>query len=174
MEEVYWKHNACAHRSKGVYSTIGTKDISSIPTPAPSLRRGPTKMNSCSTTITCVQRPLVHPLAQGKLLTPNIKLQDYTRSCSSLSSSMIRSPSSKGNQVEDGAYGYERPVIETRSWSYDNVPTYQPMKMPPSIKKRKVKQIVDGVEKEVTIQVQVENNGKRLFNFPDKEYYTQR
>ncbi|KAF9487924.1 hypothetical protein BDN71DRAFT_1457913 [Pleurotus eryngii] len=101
MEEVYRKHNACAHRSKGVYSTIGTKDISSIPTPAPSLRRA-------------------------------------------------------------------------HSWSYDNVPMYQPMKMPPSIKKRKVKQIVDGVEKEVTIQVQVENNGKCLFNFPDKEYYARR
>lgn len=48
------------------------------------------------------------------------------------------------------------------------------MKMPPSIEKRKVKQMVDGVEKEVTIEVEVENNGKRLFNFPDKQYYTRR
>ncbi|KAG5223166.1 hypothetical protein IMY05_C1295000400 [Salix suchowensis] len=185
MEEVYRRHNACAHRSKGVYSTVGTKDISTIPTPAPSPRsyedelllynyhlsfvRARSLTPSCtsgkSRSAPTKQRPLVHPLAQGKLLAPNIKLRDY---------SMIRSPSSKGSQVADGAYGYKRPVIETRSWSYDNVPTYQPMKMPPSIEKRKVKQIVDGVEKEVTIEVEVENNGKRLFNFPDKEYYVRR
>ncbi|KAF7422384.1 hypothetical protein PC9H_010540 [Pleurotus ostreatus] len=194
MEEVYRKHNACAHRAKGVYSTVGTKDISTIPAPAPSPRSYEDELllynyhssfvRARSLTPSCAsgksrspptkQRPLVHPLAQGKLLAPNLKLRDHTGSCSSLSSSTVRSPSSKGSQVEGGAYGYKRPVIETRSWSYDNVPTYQPMKMPPSIEKRKVKQIVDGVEKEVTIEVEVENNGKRLFNFPDKEYYTRR
>ncbi|KDQ32439.1 hypothetical protein PLEOSDRAFT_1111152 [Pleurotus ostreatus PC15] len=187
-------HNACAHRSKGVYSTVGTKDISTIPTPAPSPQsyedelllynyhssfvRARSLTPSCasgkSRSAPTKQRPLVHPLAQGKLLAPNLKLRDHTGSCPSLSSSTVRSPSSKGSQVEDGAYGYRRPVIETRSWSYDNVPTYQPMKMPPSIEKRKVKQMVDGVEKEVTIEVEVENNGKRLFNFPDKQYYTRR
>ncbi|KAJ8694310.1 hypothetical protein PTI98_009234 [Pleurotus ostreatus] len=142
--------------------------------PPQHLRPNRTKTNSSSITITRPSSALVHLLHRGKLLAPNLKLRDYTGSCPSLSSSTVRSPSSKGSQVEDGAYGYRRPVIETRSWSYDNVPTYQPMKMPPSIEKRKVKQMVDGVEKEVTIEVEVENNGKRLFNFPDKQYYTRR
>ncbi|KAF9500398.1 hypothetical protein BDN71DRAFT_1570715 [Pleurotus eryngii] len=173
MEEVYRKHSACAHRSKGVYSAVGTKDISTIPIPAPSPRSYKDELllyNYHSKVAIGAYKG--SPLGAGE--TPRIKLRDYTGSCSSLSSSTIRSPSWEGNQVEVGAYGYKRLVIETRSWSYDNVLTYQPMKMPPSIKKRKVKQIVDGVEKEVTIEVQVENNGKRLFNFPDKEYYARR
>ncbi|KAJ7288188.1 hypothetical protein C8J57DRAFT_1214392 [Mycena rebaudengoi] len=50
-----------------------------------------------------------------------------------------------------------RPVVETRSWSYDNVRTYPIMPMPPLVEKR----IVDGVE----VEVEVPRPCKRLFTF---------
>ncbi|KAJ7025360.1 hypothetical protein C8F04DRAFT_1269251 [Mycena alexandri] len=55
-----------------------------------------------------------------------------------------------------------RPNIETRSWSYDNVRTYPVMALPPSKELRRVVG-ADGVEREVEVEVQPER--KRLFNF---------
>ncbi|KAF9501740.1 hypothetical protein BDN71DRAFT_1500763 [Pleurotus eryngii] len=176
---VYRKHNACAHRSKGVYSTVGTKDISTILTPAPSPRSykdepllynyhssfevaiGAYKATSPGSPPDARETPRTQYQASGlyRIVLKPLQLDD--------SLSPFEGKSSRGRSI----WSY-RPIA--RSWSHDNALTYQPMKMPPSIKKRKVKQIVDGVEKEVTIEVQVENNGKRLFNFPDKEYYARR
>ncbi|KAG5220301.1 Clavaminate synthase protein [Salix suchowensis] len=180
MEEVYQKHNACAHRLKDellLYNYHLRRHSSMLAHSIMCIRNvtiGAYKATPPGSPLGTRETPRTQYQASGlyQIVLKPLQLDD--------------SPSSKGNQVEDRAYGYERPVIESehsaciiaksyrplaRSWSYDNVPMYQPMKMPPSIKKRKVKQIVDGVEKEVTIQVQVENNGKHLFNFPDKEYY---
>ncbi|KAG6841991.1 hypothetical protein C0991_004482 [Blastosporella zonata] len=54
-----------------------------------------------------------------------------------------------------------------RSWSYDNVKTYPTMRMPPTTKleKRKEIQVVDGKEVEVEVEVEVQEKPKRLFLF---------
>ncbi|KAJ7069674.1 hypothetical protein C8F01DRAFT_1363815 [Mycena amicta] len=54
-------------------------------------------------------------------------------------------------------YKSQRPQLETRSWSYDNVRTYPVMPLPPVKELR----IVDGVETEV----EVPRQKKRLFTF---------
>ena len=58
-------------------------------------------------------------------------------------------------------------VSLARAWSYDNVLTYPCMVPPVRTEKRFEKQIIDGVEQEV--EVEVELPLKRLFLFPGKE-----
>ena len=53
-----------------------------------------------------------------------------------------------------------------RSWSYDNVKTYDIMPIPPKKVKKMEKRIVDGEEKEVEVEVEVYEERKRLFLFP--------
>lgn len=55
-----------------------------------------------------------------------------------------------------------------RSWSYDNVQTYDILVIPKKVKKV-VKQVVDGVEQEVEIEVEEYPERKRLFLFPPSQ-----
>ena len=55
-----------------------------------------------------------------------------------------------------------------RAWSYDNVPTYPIMQLPPKKEMRIVKKIVDGEEKEVEMEVAVFEKPKKLFLFAPK------
>jgi len=63
-----------------------------------------------------------------------------------------------------------RSAVETRSWSYDNLVTYPIMQLPPKKEKRVERRFVDGVEKEVEIEVELPPAPlKRLFLFPGKD-----
>ncbi|EDR13693.1 uncharacterized protein LACBIDRAFT_292504 [Laccaria bicolor S238N-H82] len=137
------------------------------------------------------ERSLLRPGAEGKLLVPDVKLKVNSASSASLSSAWsgpatassrrsVRSPLSStmsdfsDEEAQATRYGSatslphqaKRPVVETRSWSYDNLRTYPIMKLPPKIVKRMERQIVDGVEVEVEIEEVVEEPRKRLFLFP--------
>ncbi|KAF8903121.1 hypothetical protein CPB84DRAFT_1814750 [Gymnopilus junonius] len=132
------------------------------------------------------ERSLVHPGAQGKLLVPDVKLKVHSGSSSSLSSAWtgptsassrrsVRSPlsatsgSDDDNDTErcDSALSRpRRPVENTRSWSYDNVKTYDIMPILPKKVKKTEKRIIDGEEKEVEVEVEVYEERKRLFLFP--------
>ena len=60
-------------------------------------------------------------------------------------------------------------AFPARSWSYDNLMTYPVM--PPTMRKEKriQRQVVDGVEKDVEVEVQVTQPFKQLFLFSGKE-----
>ncbi|KAF9013525.1 hypothetical protein BDQ17DRAFT_1387048 [Cyathus striatus] len=136
------------------------------------------------------ERSIVKPGAEGKLLVPDVKLKVGSGSSASLSSTWstassrrsVRSPLSAGScdgesSDEDAStqrcdsaaslpHVHRRPVVETRSWSYDNLKTYPIMQLPPKKEKRLEKHIVDGKEVEVEVEVIVEQRRKRLFLFP--------
>jgi len=63
----------------------------------------------------------------------------------------------------------KRPAVETRSWSYDNLMTYPVMH--PTLKKEKriQRQVVNGEEKDVEVEVEVTQPFKQLFLFSGKE-----
>jgi hypothetical protein len=63
----------------------------------------------------------------------------------------------------------KRPTVETRSWSYDNLVTYPVMPPIPKKEKRLQKQVVDGEEKVVEVEVEVAQPIKRLFLFSGKD-----
>lgn len=60
-------------------------------------------------------------------------------------------------------------VSTARSWSYDNLVTYPVM--PPITKKEKriQRQVVDGEEQDVEVEVEITQPMKRLFLFSGKE-----
>jgi len=62
---------------------------------------------------------------------------------------------------------WSHPSHLARSWSYDNVKTYDIMQVPQKKVKKTEKQIqlVDGEEVEVEVEVEVIEPLKRLFNF---------
>ncbi|KDR82793.1 hypothetical protein GALMADRAFT_134348 [Galerina marginata CBS 339.88] len=133
------------------------------------------------------ERSLVHPGAQGKLLVPDVKLKvhsEYNGSSGSLSSGWsgptsassrrsVRSPLSVTSDSDDDTERCDSalsrpkcPIVEnTRSWSYDNVKTYEIMPIPPKKVKKMEKQVVNGQEKEVEVEVEVFEERKRLFLF---------
>jgi hypothetical protein len=63
----------------------------------------------------------------------------------------------------------KRPTVEARSWSYDNLVTYPVMPPIPKKEKRMQRQVVNGEEKEVEIEVEVTQPIKRLFLFSGKD-----
>ncbi|KAF8158369.1 hypothetical protein B0H34DRAFT_674786 [Crassisporium funariophilum] len=131
------------------------------------------------------ERSLLQPGAEGKLLVPNVKMKVHSGSSASLSSAWsgptsassrrsVRSPLSVTSDSEEEAQleaasslpGYtKRPVVETRSWSYDNFKTYPIMQLPPKKVKKMETQIIDGEEREVEVEVEVVEERKRLFLF---------
>lgn len=58
--------------------------------------------------------------------------------------------------------------LAARAWSYDNLKTYPVMQLPPRKEKRLERQIVDGVEVDVEVEVEVVQPFKRLFLFPGR------
>ncbi|EGN98340.1 hypothetical protein SERLA73DRAFT_161157 [Serpula lacrymans var. lacrymans S7.3] len=68
----------------------------------------------------------------------------------------------------------QRPTVQTRSWSYDNVKTYPVMMPPPKKEKRIEKRVVDGEEKDIEVEIEIHQPLKRLFLFPDKDVTTER
>jgi len=95
----------------------------------------------------------------------------------------VRSPLSRyGSQISDGSMlgrspesnpmslpTLKRPTVEARSWSYDNLVTYPVMPPIPRKEKRMQRQVVDGEEKEVEVEVEVTQPIKRLFLFSGKD-----
>jgi len=69
--------------------------------------------------------------------------------------------------TEEDELTFKSRGVETRAWSYDNVLTYPCMVPPVRTEKRLEKQVIDGVEQEV--EVEIELPLKRLFLFPGKE-----
>ncbi|KAL0961317.1 hypothetical protein HGRIS_006275 [Hohenbuehelia grisea] len=136
------------------------------------------------------ERSLVHPDAEGQLLVPNVKMRlsgGSSASLSSVASSSVprrspRSPLAQPAETSDSKSAktsksadrsesdalfpsFSRPTFETRSWSYDNVMTYPVMQVPAKKVKKVVKQVVDGVEQ--SVEVEVDEEPKRLFLFAD-------
>ncbi|PPQ67724.1 hypothetical protein CVT25_009328 [Psilocybe cyanescens] len=131
------------------------------------------------------ERHLVHPDAKGKLLVPNVKLKvSSSASSASLSSAWsgpsttassrrsVRSPLSATSDSDEDTERCDsamsrpkRPIENTRSWSYDNVKTYDMMPIQPKKVKKVEKVVVDGEEKEVEVEVEVYEERKRLFLF---------
>ena len=120
--------------------------------------------------------PILKPGAEGRLLVPDVKLRARTASSYSVSSRSTRSPlarqpseSSTHSAWNEQCDSPSRPTQQTRSWSYDNVKTYPVMMPTPKKEKRIVKQVVDGEERDVEIEVEVTPHLKRLFIFDDRE-----
>ncbi|KAH9480313.1 hypothetical protein JR316_0006911 [Psilocybe cubensis] len=138
------------------------------------------------------EKELVHPNAKGKLLVPDVKLRMRGGSASSVSSASLssawsgpstvasssspsrsaRSPLSAPSDSDEDTERCDtilprprRPVETTRSWSYDNVKTYDMMPIPLKKVKKMEKRIVDGVEVEEEVEVEVYEEPKRLFLF---------
>ncbi|KAF8964359.1 hypothetical protein BDZ97DRAFT_1816100 [Flammula alnicola] len=137
------------------------------------------------------ERSLLHRGAEGKLLVPDVKMKVHSGSSASLSSTWsgpgsssaasrrstsVRSPLSVTSDSDDDTErcdskaslrrDVKRPTVEnTRSWSYDNVQTYDIMPIPPKKVKKMEKRIVDGEEREVEVEVEEYPERKRLFLF---------
>ncbi|KIM89163.1 hypothetical protein PILCRDRAFT_2441 [Piloderma croceum F 1598] len=62
-----------------------------------------------------------------------------------------------------------RPNVETRSWSYDNLMTYPVMQPPRRREKRIQKQVVNGEERDIEVEVEVTQSFKQLFLFSGKD-----
>lgn len=121
------------------------------------------------------ERAILPPAIQGKLLVPDVKLKVRSGSSTSLSTgwsgstsgSSARSPLSVTSDGEEERFNDtvasppKRPVVEIRSWSYENFRTYPVMQLPP--KKVMQKQIINGEECEVEVEVVAER--KCLFKF---------
>jgi hypothetical protein len=135
------------------------------------------------------ERNILPRAAEGKLLVPDVKLKVHGGSSASLSSAWSGPTSSSSRQsvcsplsatsdsdedagvcpspVTKNIKVKRRPAQNTRSWSYDNVVTYDIMPVPPKKVKKMEKQIqiIDGEEVEVQVEVEVYEPLKRLFNF---------
>ncbi|KIM43112.1 hypothetical protein M413DRAFT_18257 [Hebeloma cylindrosporum] len=161
------------YQGGGSYTATPPPSVSSQSLPATSPKR---------------ERSILHRAAEGKLLAPDVKLKVHSGSSASLSSAWsgpastssrrsVRSPLSAPSDDSDedtetcavakNIKVKRRPVENTRSWSYDNVKTYDIMQVPQKKIKKIEKQIqlVDGEEVEVEVEVEVYEPLKRLFNF---------
>ncbi|KAG1745938.1 uncharacterized protein EDB91DRAFT_1080180 [Suillus paluster] len=123
--------------------------------------------------------PLLKRGAEGRLLVPDVVLTRNNSSMGSLSQRLSKplsrhpSEASEDSILSDSASESlgpsSRPAPQTRAWSYDNMKTY-PVMMPPAKKERRIEhRMVDGVIKEVEVEVEIVQPLKRLFLFPGKE-----
>ena len=103
-----------------------------------------------------LERPLLGPGLEGKLLVPNVTMPVYTGSTQHLTSR---------RKSQASVTAPKRPAVELRSWSYDNVQTYPIMQVPPKKVKQIVQVEVDGQTVEKEIEVEVHEPRKKLFNF---------
>jgi len=156
----------------------------SRPSPHPSTPTlsSPSEAQSISRSPPRRERALLPPAIQGQLLVPDVRLKIHSGSSASLSSTWsgptsacsARSPLSVTSESDeerssDSASSLpvyrKRPTVETRSWSYDNFKTYPVMQLPPKKVRQIQKQIVDGQECEVEVEVEVMEERKCLFKF---------
>ncbi|KAF9454699.1 hypothetical protein P691DRAFT_754265 [Macrolepiota fuliginosa MF-IS2] len=141
-------------------------------------RRSGTISSSSETTVLKRERSLLPPGAEGRLLVPDVKLKVRTGSSASVASK-VRSPLSatsdsgddestvsKCDSPQSPVHPPQRPNPETRSWSYDNLKTYDMMPFPTKKEKRTQISVVDGKEVRVEVEVEVQQPRKRLFLFP--------
>ncbi|EKM79454.1 hypothetical protein AGABI1DRAFT_114016 [Agaricus bisporus var. burnettii JB137-S8] len=144
------------------------KYAESLPRRVPSSERAASKR----------ERSILPPGVEGKLLVPDVKLKVRTGSSASIPPrhrSPLSSPSelgdtetvsSKSDSPKSPAMSTKRPVPETRSWSYDNLKTYDLMPFPTKKEKRTQITIVDGKQVRSEIEVEVQPHRQRLFLFP--------
>ena len=186
VDELYSKYNlAFARRSESRSSIQSSPSVLSMPRSLPT---------TVAPIVKKKEVPILKKGAEGRLLVPDVKLKVSTSyvnvSGSPASSRMTRRASGfsdgsrNGLNAEDELTFGSRPVEsqsffytlslsfahlppQVRAWSYDNVLTYPCMVPPVRTEKRVEKQVVDGVEQQV--EVEVELPLKRLFLFPGKE-----
>ncbi|KZP33452.1 hypothetical protein FIBSPDRAFT_881649 [Athelia psychrophila] len=130
------------------------------------------------------QKMILKKGVEGRLLIPDVLLRQSSRTESTSSCRSSASPESISSPLqrhtsevsEEGARTTKsvpptsrRPVTETRSWSYDNMLTYPAMPRPSQKELRMQRCIVDGVEREIEVEVDVTQPLKRLFLFADKD-----
>jgi len=71
--------------------------------------------------------------------------------------------------ADEGLSMAKRPAVEIRSWSYDNLMTY-PVMLPTLRKEKRIqRQVVNGEEKEVEVEVEITQPFKQLFLFSGKD-----
>ncbi|KXN88254.1 hypothetical protein AN958_07713 [Leucoagaricus sp. SymC.cos] len=140
-------------------------------------RRSNTISPSSDATVTRRERSLLPPGVEGKLLVPNVKLMVRTGSSPSVASKSRSPTSASSDSDSDSSVSRcdspksplqhpKRSVVETRSWSYDNLRTYDMMPFPSKKEKRTDISIVDGKEVRMEYEVEVQQPIKRLFLFP--------
>ncbi|KAI0079528.1 hypothetical protein K474DRAFT_626252 [Panus rudis PR-1116 ss-1] len=168
VEELYNKFSQSLARRSESRTSLAAHRLSTSPT-------GSTR----SLPVTTREVPLVAPGAEGRLLVPNVKMRRTSSGASeSIAWSRKKSPLSRhGSEMsvmeteeeheDDTMTSSSKPQVEARSWSYSDVRTY-PILTIPKIEKRKEKRMVDGVEREVEVEVEVFPERKRLFLFADE------
>ncbi|KAJ3489985.1 hypothetical protein NLI96_g1741 [Meripilus lineatus] len=131
---------------------------------------------------------ILKPGAEGKLLVPNVKMRRTSSTASSLdgtstsgSFKRVRSPLSRQNsdysqavEEEDVSHfvstSAKKGVKQDsgRSWSYSDLATYPILQLPPKKEIKYEKQIIDGKEMVVPVEVDAPTHRKRLFLFNPK------
>lgn len=118
------------------------------------------------------ERSLLPPGAEGKLLVPDVKLKVRTGSSvpddsvATKSVSPPRRPAPECECLLHHRISTSTDFFLARSWSYDNLKTYDLMPMPSTKEKRTRISIVDGKEVRVEYEVDTPQPLKRLFLFP--------
>jgi len=170
VDELYSKYNlAFARRSESRTSMHSSSSVLSMARSLPT---------TVAPIIKKKEVPILKKGAEGKLLVPDVKLKvstSYVNISASPASSNGRiarrtsefSDGSMASVTEEDELTFKPRAIETRAWSYDNVLTYPCMVPPVRTETRVEKRIVDGVERDVKVEVEVPL--KRLFLFPGKE-----
>jgi len=188
VDELYSKYPLALSRR--------SQSRSSLSSASPTLMQARSLPTSVGPIVKKKEVPLLKRGAEGKLLVPDVKLRistsyvsvsasSSTTNDSCRSTSLVRRDSehsvdsmasvSEVTEDEDtpsslGLPRPRRPNVETRSWSYDNLVTYPIMRLPPKKEKRMERRFVDGVEKDVEVEVELPMPPiKRLFLFPGKE-----
>ncbi|KAF8655484.1 hypothetical protein AX16_003042 [Volvariella volvacea WC 439] len=182
--KAYRSFAASPHRARGVPSTSdsGTQTAAAVTTEelqnkfADCFTRRSKSRASHSSSPQRKERSILKPGAEGRLLVPDVKLKVHSGSSTSLvhqarrAAAKARSEASEEDSEKQGSASLpptdRRPVVESRSLSYDNLKTYPIMQMPRRKETRLQRQVVDGVEVFVEVEVEVEPDTQRLFNFP--------
>ncbi|PSR72263.1 hypothetical protein PHLCEN_2v11855 [Hermanssonia centrifuga] len=179
-EELYSKFDMSFSRRSESRMSLSHQMLSTSPTG--STRSLPTTVSSSYSRKREV--PILKKGAEGKLLVPDVKMKRSDSGLSSCSSSWTgtsvsgtsrrRSPLSRQNSeasVMEEDVTVRSPIEQSasgQSWSYKDQ-TYPIMQLPPKREKRIERRMVDGVERDVVVEVMVVPERKRLFLFPGKE-----
>jgi len=187
VDELYSKYNlAFARRCESRTSMHSSSSVLSMARSLPT---------TVAPIIKRKEVPILKKGAEGKLLVPDVKLKvstSYVTISGSSANSNSRitrrtsefSDGSMTSVTEEDELSFKPRTVESeshslrflrprlicppaRAWSYDNVLTYPCMVPPVRTERRIERHVVDGVERD--IEVEVELPLKRLFLFPGKE-----